>query len=61
MEKVKFVLPKAPERIQFFVPPDLLAEFDNTIKAAMYQNRSEAIREAMRDLILKLKKQARNP
>ena len=46
-------------KLNFKLPVILLTEFDNTIKAAMYQNRSAAIREAMRDLILKIKKRER--
>ena len=46
-------------KITLKLPLTLLNEFDDTIKAAMYHHRSAALREAMRDLIVKLKKRAR--
>jgi len=41
------------------VPSSLLDEFDKEIQEARYGTRSEAIREAMRDLLQKLRKRQR--
>lgn len=44
------------ERINLFVPWNLLREFEEEYKKAGYKTRSEAIREAMRDWIQKVRK-----
>lgn len=45
--------------VHFTVTPALLAAFDAAVKSAHITSRSAALTEAMRDLILKLKRHAR--
>ena len=46
-------------KVSISLPDYLLEDFDDVWKGAGYGNRSEAVREALRDLIQKIKRRRR--